>query len=240
MTTAAALFLAIALAADPAPTPAPTISAAPAATGVREFRIEDAWGRDTVEFRTEAPIEEIVGTSNRVTGVLRADPSDLNGPATSARVRVPVTTFHTGVGARDEAVAKSLGAPTNTDAVFTLDSVTSASPSGLQPNAPVEIEARGALELNGVRRPVAVHARLTYVPRGGPGSRMRPGNFVKLVARFDVRLDEFGVARSGSVLPLQVGDVAHVTVSVLADDASPEERAKYRQSAADYLKEPVN
>jgi hypothetical protein len=42
------------------------------------------------------------------------------------------------------------------------------------------------------------------------------------------------------VLPLQVGDVAHVTVSVLADDASAEERAKYRQSAADYLKQPVN
>ena len=234
MMATAALLLAIVLVPDPAPT------SSRAAPGVREFRIEDAWGRDTVEFRTEAPIEEIVGTSNRVTGVLRADPSDLKGNATSARVRVPVTTFHTGVGARDEAVAKSLGAPKNSDAVFTLDSVTSASAAELQPNASVELEAHGTLELNGVRRPVGVHARLTYVPKGGPGSKMRPGNFVKLVARFDIRLDDFGIARSGSVLPLQVGDVAHVTVSVLADDASEEERKKYRQSAAEYLKQPVN
>jgi polyisoprenoid-binding protein YceI len=229
MKALACLLLAAGLAPEPRPNP-----------GVREFRILDAWGRDTVEFRTTALVEDIVGTTNRVTGVLKADPANLKGPATSARISLPVTSFHTGVGARDEAVAKSLGAPRTPDAVFTLDSLRSLSAVGLEANHPVDLEADGTLEMNGARRPVAVQARLTYVPQGGPLSQLRPGNLVKLVARFDVHLDDFGIQRKGAVLPLQVGEVAHVTVSVLADDASPEERERYRQSARDYLKAPVN
>jgi polyisoprenoid-binding protein YceI len=219
------------LAPDPAADPPP---------GIREFRIADAWGRDTVEFRTVAPVEEIVGTTNRVTGFLRADPRNLRGPGTAARVELPVSSLRTGVSMRDGAVAKALGAPGHPVAVFTLDSVGSVSAAGLEPNRAVDLQGEGTLEMNGLRRQIPVEARLTYVSQGGPLSQLRPGNFVKLVARFDVRLDDFGVARRGAVLPLQVGEIAHVTVSALADDASPEEREKYRQSARDYLREPVN
>jgi hypothetical protein len=197
MTAAAALLLAAILAPDPAPDPA-----------IREFRILDAWGRDTVEFRTEAPIEEIVGTSNRVTGVLRADPSNLRGPATSASVRLPVTSFHTGVSARDEAVAKSLGAPKNPDAVFTLDSVTPALGTGLKPNSRSSTPPRSSNRRR-QRRQLAIRARLTqYVPGGRPGFKMRPG-IRKPVARFDVHLDDFGVARTGSAAPGRGGRARH-------------------------------
>lgn len=228
-----ALFALLLLSARLAPEPA-------SGPAVREFRIEDAWGRDTVEFRTVAPLEEIVGTSNRVTGVLRADPANLSGAGTFARVTLPVASFQTGVPMRDGAVAKALGAPGHPDAVFTLESVRSVSPAVLAAGAPVELRAEGTLEINGVRRKIPVEARLSYVPKGGPAAQLRPGNFVKLVARFDLRLDDFGVARKGSVLPLQVGDVAHVTVSALASDASAEETEKYRQSAREYLKAIVN
>jgi hypothetical protein len=64
---------------------------------------------------------------------------------------------------------------------------------------------------------------------------MRPGNFVKLVAQFDLKLADFGVERSGPTLPLQVGESAHVTVTALASDASPEEAEEYRQRAVKYL-----
>src|SRR5262245_2494286 len=86
----------------------------PAAPGaVQEFKIDDAWGRDTVQFRTSAPVEEIVGTTNEVTGVLKADPKNLTGPATSARIEVVLNTFKTGIEMRDGAVAKALGAEKN-------------------------------------------------------------------------------------------------------------------------------
>lgn len=85
---------------------------------------------------------------------------------------------------------------------------------------------------------VDIKARVTYVPKGGPFNQMRPGNFVKLVADFDVKLADYGIERKGAVLPLQVGETAHVTATLLASDATPEENQPYRDSAAKYLGKP--
>lgn len=100
---------------------------------------------------------------------------------------------------------------------------------------PVDVVAEGTFELKGARRKIDVPARLTYMPKGGPFSQMRPGNFVRLVANFDVQLPDYGVERTGPVLALQVGEAAHVTVTVLASDAAPDEAAKYRESAVKYM-----
>jgi polyisoprenoid-binding protein YceI len=233
MKTIGVLLAAILATRDPlaGQQPAPTAAAA----GVREFTVDDAWGRDTVEFRTTAPLEDIVGTTNEITGVLKADPKNLTGPATAARFEVVLNTIKTGIETRDGHVAKALGAEGNPVAVFTLEKLKSASANALEPNVTVPAAGEGFLELKGVRKKVDVTARLTYVPRGGPFNRMRPGSFVRLVAEFDVRLADFGVERTGPVLPLQVGELAHVTVTALASDATPEEAKAYRESAVKYM-----
>ena len=212
------------------PAQAPAVAA-----GVREFTVDDAWGRDTVQFRTTAPLEDIVGTTNEVTGSLKADPKNLTGPGSSARIEVALKTIKTGIEMRDGHVANALGAEKNPVAVFTLEKIKSASASSLEPNVPVDIAGEGYLELKGVRKKIDVAARLTYVPRGSPFNQMRPGSFVKLIADFDVRLADFGVERKGQVLPLQVGETAHVTVTALASDASPEEAKAYRDNAVKYM-----
>lgn len=84
-------------------------------------------------------------------------------------------------------------------------------------------------------------AKITLIPKGGPFNQMRPGNFVKIVARFDIKLPDFGVDRAGPVLlPLQVAETAHVTVMALASDASSEEAEAYRQEAIKYMGKAVN
>lgn len=203
--------------------------------GVREFTVDDAWGRDSVQFRTTAPLEDIIGTTNQVTGVLKADPKNLTGPGTSARIEVKLASLKTGIETRDGHVAKALGAEKNPIALFTLEKIKSASAPALEINVPVDVVAEGFFELNGVRKKIEVPARLTYVPRGTPFNQMRPGNFVRLKAEFDVRLADFGVERTGQVLPLQVGETARVTVAVLASDATPEEANAYRDKAIKYM-----
>src|SRR5262249_16150835 len=146
-----------------------------------------------------------------------------------------LNSIKTGIETRDGHVAKALGADKNPTAVFTLGKIKSASKPVLEPNSPVDIVAEGDFELKGVRQKIDVAAKLTYVPQGGPFSQMRRGNFVKLVADFDVKLADFGVERKGAVLPLQVAETAHVTVTALASDASPEEAAKYRDKAVKYM-----
>ncbi len=212
------------LAAQPAP-----------AGGVREFKVDDAWGRDTVQFRTSAPLEDIIGTTNQVTGTLKADPKNLQGAGTAARIEVQLASIKTGIEMRDGHVAKALGVKKNPLAVFTLEKIKSASAPALEGNAPVDVVGEGIFELNGVRKKMEVAARLTYVPRGTPFNQMRPGNFVRLTADFDVKLEDFGIERRGQVLPLQVGETAHVTVAVLASDATPEEAKAYRDKAIQYM-----
>src|SRR5215210_6286554 len=79
-------------------------------TGPREFKVDDAWGRDAVQFRATAPMEEIVGTTNEIVGLVRIDPGAVRGPGTHARFDVDLTTIKTGIGMRDGSVMKSLGA----------------------------------------------------------------------------------------------------------------------------------
>jgi polyisoprenoid-binding protein YceI len=203
--------------------------------GVREFKVDDAWGRDSVQFRTTAPLEDITGTTNQITGVLKADPKNLTGPGAAARLEVKLATLKTGIEMRDGHVAKALGAQMNPVALFTLEKIKSASAPALEDNVPVDVVGEGIFELNGVRKKIEVAARLTYVPRGTPFNQMRPGSFVRLTAEFDVRLGDFGDERRGPVLPLQVGESAHVTVAVLASDATPEEAKDYRDQAIKYM-----
>jgi len=205
-----------------------------------EFKIDDAWGRDSVRFETTAPVEDIVGTNNQISGFVRADPANIRAAGTAVRVEVDVTAFKTGVEARDGGVRKALGAEAHPKAVFTLDKITSSSSDAAAPNTPVDVTGQGTFELNGVRKPMEVKARVTYVPKGGPFSKMRPGNFVRVSSAFDIRLADYGIERNGPVLPLQVGETAHVTVSLLASDATPEETDAYRKGAAKYMGKPAH
>src|SRR5260221_14122908 len=86
---------------------------------VRQFTVDDAWGRDAVQFQTTAPMEDIIGTANQGTGVLKADPANLTGPGTAARIEAAAASFKTAIDMRDSAVAKPPGPPTNPVSGFT-------------------------------------------------------------------------------------------------------------------------
>jgi len=205
------------------------------AQAVREFTIDDAWGRDLVQFRTSAPLEEIVGTTNELTGLVRLDLAAVRGAGTQATFVVDLTTIKTGIEMRDGAVHKALGAPANKTATFKLVRVKTASADAVSPDTPVQIVAEGSFELHGITKTLEVPATITYVPKGGPFSKMRPGNFVRITSAFDIRLSDFKVDRTGPVLVLQVADTAHITLSALASDATREEAEAYRQNAIKYM-----
>jgi hypothetical protein len=201
----------------------------------REFKIDDAWGRDLVQFRTTAPLEEIVGTTNELTGQVRLDLAAIRGAATQATFVVDITTITTGIEMRDGAVHKALGAPASRTASFKVTRIKTASVDALTPNVPVQVTAEGSFEMHGIAKAMDVPATLTYVPKGGPFSQMRPGNFVRITSEFDIKLEDFKVDRRGPILVLQVGETAHVTLSAMASDATPEEAETYRQSAIKYM-----
>jgi hypothetical protein len=72
---------------------------------------------------------------------------------------------------------------------------------------------------------------VTYVPKGGlqPDA---PGNFVKLVATFDIRLADFNVERKGRSFLSR--SVARTSVTALTGDASPKRR-RPTETAVKYM-----
>jgi len=65
------------------------------------FYIEDPMNRNTITFKSEAPLEDIIGTSNQITGFINFNPENpqKNG---FADLNVPVSSLNTGIPMRDE------------------------------------------------------------------------------------------------------------------------------------------
>ncbi len=202
-----------------------TLLAAP-----REWHIDDAWGRDVVQFRSTAPIEDVTGTTNAVTGRVKFDPENLAAGA-EGRIAVDGTSLKTGLGLRDEHLRGTLASK---EIVFTLEKLESP-PRKLEPGKPADLKAIGKFELHGTSRMVTVPVRVTLVSPSPELEKFRPGNLLRIQSDFDVKLDDYGIDRKGPILKMQVGETAHVTLSILASDASDEQLAKYRASAKKWL-----
>ncbi len=67
-----------------------------------EFRVNDPMSRNTVQFRTSAPLEDIIGVTSQVTGVVSVDPEALKSSPVSDAFVVDLTSLETGIGLRDQ------------------------------------------------------------------------------------------------------------------------------------------
>jgi len=199
-----------------------------------EFRIDDAWGRDSVQFRTTAPLEDVVGSTNQIKGKVAVDPTDVRKKGMEGRIEIDTRTFKTGLGLRDQHLAKTLKAADNPSAVFKLTGIKSG-PKSLEPDKPSDFVLTGTLQIAGVTKNVEVPAQIAYLPKKEVTAKFRPGNHLRIKSDFDVTLSDYGIDRAGPILEMQVGETAHVSLSILATDATDEELAEYRAGAKKYL-----
>ena len=61
------------------------------------FTIDDPMSRDTVQFKTTAPLEDIIGLTNSIKGEIQADLANLKSPETRGRVEVDLAGLKTGM-----------------------------------------------------------------------------------------------------------------------------------------------
>ena len=65
------------------------------------FYVNDPMARNSITFKSEAPLEDIVGTSNQISGRIVFDPQHPEKGA-FGQLTVPVASFNTGIPMRDE------------------------------------------------------------------------------------------------------------------------------------------
>jgi polyisoprenoid-binding protein YceI len=194
---------------------------------VKEFRVMDPMGRNVVQFRTSAPLEDIVGTTSQIIGMVNVNPADLKATGPLAQFEVDLNSLKTGIDLRDRHMREQyLHTDRYPKAIFTLKNVKKASSDKLQPGKPVKLTAEGTFELHGVKKEIPVDVLVTYVPESKETMGKLPGNLIRITSNFDVRLADYGIERPQMVL-LKVGEVAHVTVDTFASDADGQKTAMW-------------
>jgi polyisoprenoid-binding protein YceI len=193
--------------------------------------VNDARGRDAISFTSRAPLEDIIGTTNRITGYIAFDPANPTAGG-AGRFTVPVATLNTGIPLRDEHLrgADWLNAEAHPEIVLEIDSVTNVTLSregeGFKTYDGTLV---GTFTLKGVTKPVTIPAKVTYMTQSERTQSRLPGNLLAGRANLTVALADYGISQ-GSI-GTKVGETIDVDVSFVASDVKPEPRPERRRPA---------
>lgn len=187
------------------------------------FYVADPMGRNAVTFKSEAPLEDIVGTSNQLTGYVVFDPAELSKGA-RGELSVPVASLRTGIPLRDEHLRGSdwLDASAQPNITFVIENVKDARVVKSSADARTyDITLAGVLSIHGQTRKVEAPARVTYLSETEQTRMRLPGNLVAGRTSFHVSLKDFGVRGMQGAVGPKVSDSITIDVSFFGSDKAP-------------------
>ncbi len=188
------------------------------------FEVEDPMNRNSVTFKSSAPLEDIVGISNRVTGQLVFDPAHPE-KGSHGELSVPVASLDTGIPLRDEHMAGAdwLNAQTHPNITFKIVELRDVESVKSTADAKTfDVTAVGDFSLNGVTKRLSVPARITYLKESEATKQRLPGDLLAVRTTFDLALADFGITgpKGMDLIGSKVGERVEVELTVVASSAS--------------------
>ncbi len=188
------------------------------------FYVADPMNRNTVTFKSQAPLEDIVGTTNEVSGYVVFDPAQ-PGKGGRGSLRVPVASLRTGIPLRDEHLrgADWLDAARFGEIRFEITDVKKIKEVKSAGGATsFDLTLVGNLTVRGVTKPVETPARITYLKESPQTQMKMPGDLLAGRTSFAVKLSDFGVKGMEGVVGARVSETIQIDVSFVASSKSPE------------------
>lgn len=195
----------------------------PCSKGQLTFHVADPMGRNTVTFKSEAPLEDIVGTTNKITGHLVFDPMD---PAKGGHGQLTVSTagFNTGIPMRDEHLVSAdwLDASQFPDITLRISEV-----KGVKKvkegngSATFDVQVVGDLTFHGRTGRVEFPARITYLKESKQTQAKMQGDLLAARGEFEITLADFGVTgpKGKGLIGSKVGKTIEIEVSLMGSTA---------------------
>lgn len=190
------------------------MSGAAYAAQERVFLVGD--DRDSVSFTSDAPIELIVGHTNKVRGSV-AVPSDLSlASGIKAEFEVDLGSIDTGIPLRNEHMRDNfLETGKFPKAVFKVAKVSSEDKK-LVDGKKTEVKGTGVFSLHGVSVTREIPVSVTYRKRCPAVDTKFPNcDLIQIKSTFPVKLEDFGIKRPTIVFQ-KLADTVFVTISVSA------------------------
>jgi polyisoprenoid-binding protein YceI len=170
---------------------------------------QDVHNANKVSFSSSATMVSFTGSTSNVQGNASVDLKNL--PKSTGEIKVDLSSMDTGIKRRNEHMKGLLNTAENTFAVFKLKKLNT-SLKTLPPYKPVFVNASGDLTFNRVTRPVSTVLELTYMPE--MDKNIREGNWIHMVASFDLKLSDHGV-KAPQLIPMKVNDTVKIDVDVM-------------------------
>ena len=182
-------------------------------------------GRNTITFKSEAPLEDIVGTSNQITGYIAFDPMrpDKGG---HGQLSVPASSINTGIPLRNEHLrgADWFDASGHPDIILRINSATNVRKvKSTEATATYELDVSGNLTIKGRTKEVSFPARITYLKETKQTKQKMEGDLLAVRAEFEVTLAEFGIngPTGKGLIGTKVGKSVTIAVSLIATNQEP-------------------
>ncbi len=183
------------------------------------FHFKDQMGRNTVTFKSEAPLEDIIGTTNQISGQIVFDP---NHPEKGGRgeFSVPVASLNTGIPLRDEHLRSAdwLDASAHSNIKLAIKEVKNLKPVKVtNESATYDAILVADFTLRGQTKRLEFPSRITYLKESEMTKTKLPGDLLAARAAFDINLGEFGVTgpKGMNLIGTKVGETIAVEVSLV-------------------------
>ena len=155
-------------------------------------------GREAqVVFTSKAPLENIVGKSNRVVGYAVAGPVDHPAALVGAKWVLPVNTLATGIPLRDEHMCSGdwLDAEHFPQITFSLKGVENIKPVKAGEGFTTwDADLVGDMTLHGITRELRVpEARMSFLSASQSTSSIAEGDLLFIKCAYTVKLSDFGI-----------------------------------------------
>ncbi|MBU3678283.1 MAG: YceI family protein [Candidatus Kapabacteria bacterium] len=188
-----------------------------AAGGAKKYSLNNAVGKNAIEFVSEAPVEKINGTADGVQGAFTLDAANLE--ATSGKIDVAVLTMKTANSKRDEHMYDAMWLdaakyPTITFDIKSLKDVKVATKDG---RSVVTATAVGSFTCHGVTKPTSASVTITYLPESADTKKRASGNLAMIEATFNVGLADHNITGKAGVVGKSVGETIAVTAKLFSN-----------------------
>lgn len=188
------------------------------------FQFKDQMGRNTVTFKSEAPLEDIIGTTNQINGHFAFNPQQ---PEKGGRgeFTVPVASLNTGIPLRDEHLRSAdwLNAGAYSEVKLAIKEIKNLKPVKVtNESATYDVTLVADFTLHGKTKRQEIPGRITYMKESELTKTKLPGDLLAARASFEVKLSDYGVTGPAGmgIIGSKVGETIAVEVSLVGSSAA--------------------
>ena len=189
-------------------------------SGMKHFGVDDPGGRDVLTFDSKAPLEKIVGTTNKIMGDVQVNPQDIT-KGLKASFTLDLASLKTGIDKRDEHMRDNfLETAKYPKAMLTIDKVTKASDNMLMDGKTLTVDAEGTLSLHGVKNAVQLKdIMVTYFDESEATKGKMPGDLLIINGGFSLNLPDYNIEVPQFIF-LKLAETIKVSVDLTGSTAT--------------------